>query len=194
MERRGGLTGLQERNVYWEPSRTECKPSSLHLGYLAHLIRQCFPFTGWGITEKWSNVRFVATLWTVTCQVPPSMWFSRQEYWSGMPYPSPGDLPNPGIEPGSLTLQADSLPSEPPGKPLRNLNQGRKHSLGGPECAYWGCGPPTPCSGSACACVLLKTRDTVQRNSSNFYDLFSLLTDCSDQQITGSKAWITSLL
>ena len=43
--------------------------------------------------------------------------FSRQEYWSGLPFPSPGDLPNPGIEPGSPTLQADSLPSEPPGKP-----------------------------------------------------------------------------
>ena len=45
------------------------------------------------------------------------MKFSRQEYWSGEPFPSPGDLPDPGIEPGSPTLQADSLPSEPPGKP-----------------------------------------------------------------------------
>ena len=44
------------------------------------------------------------------------MGFSRQEYWSGLPFPSPGDLPNPGIEPGSLALQADALPSEPPGK------------------------------------------------------------------------------
>ena len=43
--------------------------------------------------------------------------FFRQEYWSGLPYPSPGDRPNPGIEPRSLALQADSLPSEPPGKP-----------------------------------------------------------------------------
>ena len=53
----------------------------------------------------------------VACQAPMSMEFSRQEYWSGLPFPSPGDLPNPGIEPGSPTLQADSLPSEPPGKP-----------------------------------------------------------------------------
>ena len=45
------------------------------------------------------------------------MGFSRQEYWSGLPFPSPGDLPNPGIEPTSPVLQADSLPSEPPGKP-----------------------------------------------------------------------------
>ena len=46
------------------------------------------------------------------------MEFSRQEYWSGMPFPSPGALPDPGIEPGSPALQADALPSEPAGKPL----------------------------------------------------------------------------
>ena len=46
------------------------------------------------------------------------MEFSREEYWSGLPFPSPGDLPNPGIEPGFPALQADALPSEPPGKPL----------------------------------------------------------------------------
>ena len=57
-----------------------------------------------------------ATPWTVTCQALPSMGFPRQEYWSGLPFPSPGDLPDPGIEPGSAALQADSLPSEPPGK------------------------------------------------------------------------------
>ena len=56
------------------------------------------------------------TLWTVTHQAPLSMRFSRQEYWSGLPFPSPGDLPDPGIEPGSLAFQADSLPSELPGK------------------------------------------------------------------------------
>ena len=53
--------------------------------------------------------------WTVAYQAPPSMGFSRQECWSGLPFPSPGDLPNPGIKPGSPTLQADALPSEPPG-------------------------------------------------------------------------------
>ena len=57
-----------------------------------------------------------ATPGTVGYQVPPSMGFSRQEYWSGLPFPSPGDLPDPGIEPGSPALQADPLPSEPPGK------------------------------------------------------------------------------
>ena len=58
-----------------------------------------------------------ATPWTVAYQAPPSKEFSRQVYWSGLPFPSPGDLANPGIEPGSPTLQADALPSEPPGKP-----------------------------------------------------------------------------
>ena len=61
------------------------------------------------------HVRLFATLWTVAYEVPPSMEFSRQEYWSGLPFPSSGDLSNPGIEPGSPTLQADALPSEPPG-------------------------------------------------------------------------------
>ena len=53
------------------------------------------------------------------CSPPVSsvMGFSRQEYWSGLPFPSPGDVPDPGIEPGSLVLQADALLSEPPGKP-----------------------------------------------------------------------------
>ena len=59
----------------------------------------------------------LATPWTVARQSPLSMGFSRQEYWSGLPFPSPGDLPNPGIEPQSPALQADSLPSEPPEKP-----------------------------------------------------------------------------
>ena len=65
-----------------------------------------------------SPVRLFATPWTVAYQAFPSMGFSRQEYWSELPFPSPGDLPNPGIEPGSPTLQADTLSSEPPGKPL----------------------------------------------------------------------------
>ena len=55
--------------------------------------------------------------WTVAHQAPLGMEWSRQGYWSGLPFPSPGDLPNPGIEPRSPALQADSLPSELPGKP-----------------------------------------------------------------------------
>ena len=66
---------------------------------------------------RFSRVRLFATPWTVACQAPLSMAFSRQEYWSGLPFPSPGDLPDPGIEPWSPTLRADTLLSEPPGKP-----------------------------------------------------------------------------
>ena len=65
-----------------------------------------------------SRVRLFVTPWTVGHQAPPSMGFSRQEYQSGLLFPSPGDLPHPGIEPGSPALQADTLPSEPPGEML----------------------------------------------------------------------------
>ena len=58
-----------------------------------------------------------AAPWTVARQPPLAMGFPGQEYWSGLPFPPPGDLPDPGTEPGSVALQADSLPSEPPGKP-----------------------------------------------------------------------------
>ena len=64
-------------------------------------------------------VRLFATPWTAAYQAPTSQRSSRQEYWSGLPFPSPGDLPNPGIEPGSLVLQADALTSEPPGKSIK---------------------------------------------------------------------------
>ena len=78
-----------------------------------------------------SCVRHFATPWTEACQAPLSMRFSRQEYWSGLPYPSPGDLPGPEIKPGCPAWQADSLPSEPQGKPImaymekKNLEKNR---------------------------------------------------------------------
>ena len=74
-----------------------------------------------GKVKSLSHVRFFATSWTVACQAPPFMAFSRQEYWSGLPFPSPGYLPDPGIEPRSA-LQADALPSEAPEKhgPLKS--------------------------------------------------------------------------
>ena len=68
-----------------------------------------------------SCIWLFATLWTVTCQAPLSLGFSRQEYWSGLPYPPPGDLPNPGIEPRSLNLlhwQGDSFTAGATGKPI----------------------------------------------------------------------------
>ena len=61
-----------------------------------------------------SHVRLFVTPWTVAYQAAPSMGFSRQGYWSGLPFPSPGNLPDPGIEPGSPTLQAEALISELP--------------------------------------------------------------------------------
>ena len=80
--------------------------------------------------KSFSHVQLFATPWTVAHQAPPSMEFLRQEYWSGLPFPSPGDLPDPGIEPGSPTLQADAffffffLPYEPPGKPCYTKVEG----------------------------------------------------------------------
>ena len=72
-----------------------------------------------------SRVQHFVTPWTVAHQAPPSMEFSRQAYWSGLPFPSPGDLPDPGIEPGFPALRADTLPYEPAGNPRT------------PPCIYW---------------------------------------------------------
>ena len=69
-----------------------------------------------------SRVPLFVTPWTVAYQAPLSMGFSRQEYWSGLPFPSPGDLPDPGIEPRSPAFQADALTTEPPGKPQLHAN------------------------------------------------------------------------
>ena len=70
-----------------------------------------------GYVKLLSRVWLFVTPWTVAYEAPLSMEFSRQEYWSGLPYPSPGDLPDPGIEPRSPAWEADALPSKPPGKP-----------------------------------------------------------------------------
>ena len=64
-----------------------------------------------------SHVQLFAAPWTVAHHAPPSMGFSRQEYWSELPFPPPGDLPNPGIKPKSPAFQADALLPEPSGKP-----------------------------------------------------------------------------
>ena len=75
----------------------------------------------WNIKNKQTCHRSVVSnsvsSWTVADQAPLSMGFSRQEYWSGLPFSPPGDLPDPGIEPWSPALWADALPSKPPGKP-----------------------------------------------------------------------------
>ena len=76
-----------------------------------------FMCSWWTEVKLLSRVQLFAIPWTVANGAPPSMGFSRQEYWSGLPFPSPGELPDPGIEPGSPALQADALLSEPQGKP-----------------------------------------------------------------------------
>ena len=76
--------------------------------------------------KSFSHVQLFVSPWTVACQAPPSMGFSRQEYWSGVLFPFPGDLPDPGIEYRSPTLQADSLPFEPPGNPWCKYRCNRK--------------------------------------------------------------------
>ena len=68
------------------------------------------------------------TPWTVARQTPPSIVFSRQEYWSGLPCPPPRDVSNPGIEPRFATLQMDSLPSEPPGRPDKDSTEDNRET------------------------------------------------------------------
>ena len=70
------------------------------------------------VLSHFSHVQPFATPWSVACQAPLSIGLSRQEYWSGLLCPSPGDLPNPDIKPRSPALKVDSWPSEPPGKSL----------------------------------------------------------------------------
>ena len=77
-----------------------------------------FALSPWSEVKSLSRVRLFATPWTIAYQAPLSVGFSRQEYWSGLPFPSPGDLPYPGIKPRSPALWADALSSKPPGKPI----------------------------------------------------------------------------
>ena len=111
----------------WLPSglgglvQSELKPVLLIivLTALSLLCLNCldFVFLDAVVFQLLIRVWFFATPWTVGCQAPLSMEFSRQEYCSELPFPSPGDLPNPGIEHTSPAWQADALPSEPGGKP-----------------------------------------------------------------------------
>ena len=87
---------------------------SFALFSLTFLGRQSYFFFFFSEVKVLSRVRLFATPWSIAHQAPLSMGFSRQEYWSGLPFPSPGNLPNSGIEPRSPALQADALTSEPP--------------------------------------------------------------------------------
>ena len=95
-------------STYW----IFCAPSDKFCSFLTLAYIFCL-FVSRSVWLSCSVVSDSATPWTVTHQAPLSMEFSRQEYRSGLPFPSPGDLPDPEIEPTSPTLQADSLPSEP---------------------------------------------------------------------------------
>ena len=77
-----------------------------------------------------SHIKLFETPWTAPCQAPPSMESSRQGYWSGEPFPSSGDVPNPEIEPRSPALQVDFLsPKKPPGMPFQKLKVGESREI-----------------------------------------------------------------
>ena len=117
----GPALGLVQR---WPPSLSPGnRPEQLSIGGVNCEVctAYCSCLCGGKCYGKWkvfSHVRLFVTPWTVARQAPLSMGFSRQGYWSGLPCPPPGDLPDPGIKSRPPALQADSLPSEPPGKPV----------------------------------------------------------------------------
>ena len=101
------------------------------------------------LLSHFSHVQLFVTPWTVACQAPLSMEFSRQEYWNGLPFPSPGDLLDPGIKPRFPILQADSLLSEPSGTFLSNIKKiclGLTESMEFSKQEYWN-GLPFPSPG-----------------------------------------------
>ena len=100
----------------WQPTRL-LRPwdsPGKKTGVVCHFLLQCMKVKS--ESEVAQSCLTLHNPWTAAYQAPLSMGFSRQEYWSGLPFPSPGDFPDLGIEAGSPALQADSLPSEPPGK------------------------------------------------------------------------------
>ena len=118
--------------LFWDPRDWKPPGSSVHETFQARIPEQvAIPFSrGSSQSKDGTRVsclgRWILNLWAtskvkVKVTSCPTLWdpmdFSRLEHWSGQPFPSPGDIPNPGIEPKSPVLQANSLPSEPPGKP-----------------------------------------------------------------------------
>ena len=95
-------------------------------------ILQCTSEVKWSEVKLLSPVWVFAAPWTVAYQAPPSMGFSRQEYWSGLPFPSPGVFPTQGAKPGLLHCRQTLLPSEPPGKPDGTQNK----ELSNPICQW----------------------------------------------------------
>ena len=118
MDFKSGWWGMGERMGYphWGSAGSWDTVLALNVNKLQFLCLQHGDSES-EVAQLLSRVWIFATLWTVGHQVPPSVGFPRQEYWSGLPFPSSGYLPDPGIEPESPTLRADTLTSEPPGKP-----------------------------------------------------------------------------
>ena len=119
---RHDLATKQQQNVSLSPF-----PVSSFIGLLP-VIKPCL----WILccvcwTKSLSCVQLFVTPSTIACQASLSKGFSRQEYWSGLLFPSPGDLPDPGNEPRSPALQADALTSEPPGKPTKGWSNKTDH-------------------------------------------------------------------
>ena len=100
-----------QQNVCISSNIIVCFGLLFMLGY-CYISKQCLLL----LCQLLGRVWLFGTPWTIAHQPPLSMGFSRQQYWSGLPFLSPGDLPDPGIKPGCLALQADSLPSKPPGE------------------------------------------------------------------------------
>ena len=107
------------RGMDWEFGIGRCK--LLFVKWINNRVLLCG--TWWWFSSVVQSCPTLATPWTVARQAPLSMGFSRQEYWSGLPFPSPGDLPDPGIKPRSPALQADSLLTELRGKPVWHREQ-----------------------------------------------------------------------
>ena len=133
------------------PSSAPCcwsRAGTQALAGLTHSYSDRWRVCACSVADRWrvctcSVASNSATPRTVACRAPLSMGFCRQECWSGLPFPSPGDLADPGIKPTSLALQADSLPHEPPGKlpmsmydPCRNRWWATVHGSQVPVCHY----------------------------------------------------------
>ena len=117
----------------------QCRPSTVRLTIKYFRKKKVNWDQVWNMKVKsLSRVQLFATPWTEEPGRLQSMGFSRQEYWNGLPFPSSGDLPNPGIKPGSPALQADTLSSEPWGKPLKMVVKNGSYNLKGR--LNWGSG------------------------------------------------------
>ena len=129
-----------------------CSRSLLIIYYMCVCVSMRYLLSCVQLFETPGTVRFLSGscpwLCMVACQAPLSTGFPRQEYWSGLPFLCPGDLPDPGIEPGSPALQANSLLCKPPGKPHFILV----------VCICWGF--PGGASGKEAACIAGELRDT----------------------------------